>query len=388
MRVLVAGRNASLLAAIARTFTNDLHTATAASVAECMNLLGETEFDLVIACEKLADGSGLQVLSHVAMNSPDTLRIFAARPATLHALKGELGLFGLFRTLPYPIDMRKLSAAIKLGQGCLEGEVPLSIRHVVLQDDAGPDVAEPPAAPAPEPHLAPPAHSTPAPRSAPPAPATRPAPAVSSAPAPNPAPPERIESPPGPPVRDPSQSAAFQRALAKRNATRLEAVNRARRREPGTSEESLAQLARLNTSARRIREPRSGRHSKRTALFVGSGVFVALAVGVLTFALLNANNSVLRTSNARAAPVHQHLVADTSFAPPPRDAAHPFSSPVVDQVAATQPGAATVTAPEETDGPDYGRTHGAADEPEPDHPGPPQPNPPPGPSEPPSEDQD
>jgi hypothetical protein len=383
MRVLVAGRNASLLAAIARTFTNDLNTAAAASVADCIDLLGQTEFDLVIACEKLADGLGLQVLSHVAMNSPDTLRIFAARPATLHMLKGELGLFGLFRTLPYPIDMRKLSAAIKLGQACLEGEAPLSIGHVVLQDDVGPEVAEPPAAPPPEERVA----RAPSPAAAPAA-ATGPAPAASSASAPSPAPPRRTESAPGPPVRDPSQSAAFQRALAKRNATKLEALDRARRREPSTSEESLAQLARLNASARPIREPRNGRHSKRTALFVGSGVFVALAVGILTFALLNASNSVLRTSNAQAAPVHQHLVANTSFPPPPREAAHPFSSPAVDQVAATEPGAATVTVSDETDGPDYGRAHGVVDEPEPDHPGPPQPNPPPGPSEPPSEDQD
>jgi hypothetical protein len=114
---------------------------------------------------------------------------------------------------------------------------------------------------------------------------------------------------------------------------------------------------------------------------------VALAVGILTFALLNANNSVLRTSNARAAPV-QHLVAGTSFPPTPQETAHPFSTPAVNQVAATGPAEAAVTVPEETDGPDYGRPHGAADDPEPDHPGPPQPNPPPGPSEPPSEDQD
>src|SRR6201994_318922 len=118
MRVLVAGRNAKELAQAAGTFANDLQIHTAATKAACLALLQRAEFDLIVACETLADGSGLEVLSHVAVETPNTLRIFAARPATLELLKGELGLFGLFRTLPYPINFRQLWAAMQLARSC------------------------------------------------------------------------------------------------------------------------------------------------------------------------------------------------------------------------------------------------------------------------------
>jgi hypothetical protein len=121
MRVLVAGRNAKVLAKAAGTFANDLEIHTAATKAACLTLRGWVEFDLIVACETLSDGSGLEVSSHVAVNTPNTLRVFAARPATLTLLKGELGLFGLFRTLPYPINLRKLWAAISLArQACVD----------------------------------------------------------------------------------------------------------------------------------------------------------------------------------------------------------------------------------------------------------------------------
>jgi len=141
MRVLVAGRNAKVLAKAAGTFANDLEIHTAATKAACLALLGRLEFDLIVACETLTDGSGLEVLSHVAVNTPNTLRIFAARPATLVLLKGELGLFGLFRTLPYPINFRKLWAAISLArEACVEDAVAAAeppVRHVVLEETWG-----------------------------------------------------------------------------------------------------------------------------------------------------------------------------------------------------------------------------------------------------------
>src|SRR5882757_680765 len=136
MRVLVAGRNAKVLAKAAGTFANDLQIHTAATKAACLALLQRTEFDLIIACETLGDGSGLEVLSHVAVNTPNTLRIFAARPSTLNLLKGELGLF---RTLPYPINFRKLWSALNLARTCCPGaesrpqtQTP-RVRHVVLE---------------------------------------------------------------------------------------------------------------------------------------------------------------------------------------------------------------------------------------------------------------
>ena len=134
MRVLVAGRNAKVLAKAAGTFVHDLEIHTAATKAACFALLQRVEFDLIVACETLGDGSGLEVLSHVAVNTPNTLRIFAARPATLNLLKGELGLFGLFRTLPYPINFQKLWAAINLARGACDEPAPTAPSSSPMQD--------------------------------------------------------------------------------------------------------------------------------------------------------------------------------------------------------------------------------------------------------------
>src|ERR1700733_7716771 len=138
MRVLVAGRNAKVLATTAGAFANDLQIETAATKAASFALLERTEFDLIVACETLGDGSGLEVLSHVAVNAPNTLRIFAARPSTLNLLKGELGLFGLYRTLPYPINFRKLWAALSLARStCADGQPARAgngVKHVVLEE--------------------------------------------------------------------------------------------------------------------------------------------------------------------------------------------------------------------------------------------------------------
>jgi hypothetical protein len=55
----------------------------------------QRHFDVVVACEKLADYTGLELLSEVEATSPATLRIFAARPDSLRRLGKRLDLFGL-----------------------------------------------------------------------------------------------------------------------------------------------------------------------------------------------------------------------------------------------------------------------------------------------------
>ncbi len=81
------------------------------------------EFDLVVISDKLADGPGLRLLGQIARDSPDTLRIFAARRSRLQLLKGKLGPFGLFRTLAYPIEPQRLLSALTLARAGLEIEV-------------------------------------------------------------------------------------------------------------------------------------------------------------------------------------------------------------------------------------------------------------------------
>jgi hypothetical protein len=237
MRLLVAGRNAKALARAAGAFADDLTIETAATRVAAIALLERAQFDLILACEKLGDGSGLEVLSHVVVNAPDTLRIFAARPSTLNLLKGELGLFGLFRTLPYPINFRKVWSAIDLVRSsCVESEVSPQARRQA-----------------------------------------RPTPPIDASPGPR------------PPTRIP-ESAAFKRALARRNEAK-------RRRDPSVTNESLAQLAQLVTTRRPTLDSRAtpGRR-KRTALFVGSAVFVAGTATLLTFFMLSSNNSIGRSA--------------------------------------------------------------------------------------------
>jgi DNA-binding NarL/FixJ family response regulator len=124
MRVLIADRNARLLESISLTFGQQFSIHTASTLERCGDLLRQGEFDLAIVSEKLADGRGLQLLGQIARSSPDTLRIFAARRSRLQLLKGRLGPFGLFRTLPYPIDAQKLLSALTLARAGLEIDLP------------------------------------------------------------------------------------------------------------------------------------------------------------------------------------------------------------------------------------------------------------------------
>jgi ActR/RegA family two-component response regulator len=136
MRVLIADRNARLLESISRTFAPQFRIQTATSSEDCNALLQQGEFDLAVISEKLADGPGLQLLGQIARDSPDTLRIFAARRSRLQLLKGKLGPFGLFRTLAYPIDPQKLLSALTLARTGLEIDVPVSAPLQAIRGDS------------------------------------------------------------------------------------------------------------------------------------------------------------------------------------------------------------------------------------------------------------
>src|SRR5215469_14876591 len=91
MRVLIADRNAWLLESIARAFAHQFSIQTATTHEHCNELLARGEFALAVISEKLADGPGLRLLGQIARNSPDTLRVLAARDSRLQLLRGKLG---------------------------------------------------------------------------------------------------------------------------------------------------------------------------------------------------------------------------------------------------------------------------------------------------------
>ncbi|HEU4624208.1 MAG TPA: hypothetical protein VFS52_05560 [Steroidobacteraceae bacterium] len=109
MRVLVADQEPEMLEAIARVFEVDVAT----TKATCIDLLRANHFDVIVACERLEDGSGLELLSQVGQRWPHVIRILAIEPERRAMLRGRLGPFKLFETLSYPIDEQKLEAALE-----------------------------------------------------------------------------------------------------------------------------------------------------------------------------------------------------------------------------------------------------------------------------------
>ena len=136
MRILVADQNALLLAAIAGTFGRHCAMVTATTREACLEHLAQERFDVVVACEKLRDYTGLELLSEIETIAPQTLRIFSAPPAQLARLGSRLDQFGLLGTLSYPIDARKLLLALKVARTRMPAKpAPPKVRHVVLESE-------------------------------------------------------------------------------------------------------------------------------------------------------------------------------------------------------------------------------------------------------------
>ncbi len=98
-----------MLERVARAFDVD----TATSKATCVDLMRANPFDVLVASERLADGSGLELLSHVTSRWPDTLRVLAIEPQRLKLLRGKLAPFRLHAAIRYPIDEDELEASLK-----------------------------------------------------------------------------------------------------------------------------------------------------------------------------------------------------------------------------------------------------------------------------------
>ena len=192
------------------------------------------------------------------------------------------------------------------------------------------------------------------------------------------------------------ESEAFKRALAKRNAAKLESnadmsavevlgaarqshetvEGGERRREPRMSNDSLAQLARLTITRRPTYDSRSTpRGKKRAAFFVGSGVFAAATAAVLTFFMMNENNSM----------GHSRLPLVASIEHPVSQKVFPWQ-PAPQQPTGTLALRSEATASAAADMEVQAEAASDASAVEPGHPGPPPPNPPPPPAEPPSAD--
>jgi DNA-binding NarL/FixJ family response regulator len=108
MRVLICDQESEMLETVARWFEVD----TATSKATCVDLMRANPFDVVVASERLSDGSGLELLSHIATRWPNTLRVLVIEPERLRLLRGKLAPFRLHATMRYPIEEDELEAVL------------------------------------------------------------------------------------------------------------------------------------------------------------------------------------------------------------------------------------------------------------------------------------
>jgi CheY-like chemotaxis protein len=108
MRVLICDQESEMLETVARWFEVD----TATSKVTCIDLMRANPFDVVIASERLSDGSGLELLSHIAARWPDTLRVLVIEPERLRLLRGKLAPFRLDATMRYPIEEDELETVL------------------------------------------------------------------------------------------------------------------------------------------------------------------------------------------------------------------------------------------------------------------------------------
>ena len=145
MRVVLVDHDPAVLSAAARALQGLIDCVQVTSKSDCLARLREGGYDIVVACERLADGSGLDLLATLGMSEPDVLRIFAADGERLKKLGGHLAPFKLFDTIGYPLDSMQLRSAMALAIAergdLLSGE----FENIVLGSDPLPEdtAAEP-----------------------------------------------------------------------------------------------------------------------------------------------------------------------------------------------------------------------------------------------------
>jgi TonB family protein len=327
MRVLIVDQDSSLLTAITRSLGEHFTIDAVTTKADCLDLVRVNEFEVIVAGERLADGSGLELLGQLVKLRPNMIRIFAAERERLKLLKGRLGPFGLFRTLSYPIEPRQLLAALSAAGGTEEAEDTENVQHVALGDDAPEKPARAPAptrpAPAPSRNSHPKTNSAPPPRQQTPQHAAR-------------IPGRRVRAAQSPRVSPAAMATPAQTAAADSAPTRPSSPQTARRPAARTPDPPGS---RLRTSARpaddsaseasRVASAARAKNSqlpevtgkKRRAFLVGAGVVVILGVMGIAYKLFAANEeSVTATTGVSVVPTPHfpaqvvNLVADTETA--------------------------------------------------------------------------
>ncbi|HEU4780766.1 MAG TPA: TonB family protein [Steroidobacteraceae bacterium] len=134
MRVLLVDHDSEGLETIARAIRGVLELDCVTSKGDALLLLRQNTYDVLIACERAVDGSGLDLLGRTTRTAVPLKRIFAAAPERLQLLGPRLAPFKVQRTINYPIDLEELWLAIAQVTGGPNDETDGTIERVVLDE--------------------------------------------------------------------------------------------------------------------------------------------------------------------------------------------------------------------------------------------------------------
>jgi TonB family protein len=149
MRVLLVDHDSEGLETIARAIRGVLELDCVTSKGDALLLLRQNTYDVLIACERAVDGSGLDLLGRTTRTAVPLKRIFAAAPERLQLLGPRLAPFKVQRTINYPIDLEELWLAIAQVTGGPNDETDGTIERVVLDERGIPSAGTTPRAPIP-----------------------------------------------------------------------------------------------------------------------------------------------------------------------------------------------------------------------------------------------
>lgn len=135
MKVLIVDHDTAALQAAVRGLGGFFEALVAVSKNDCLARIREGGIAIVVACERLTDGSGLDLLATLGKNDPEVLRIFAADAERLKKLGGHLAPFKLFDTIAYPLDPLQLKSALALAMAQIGDAASGEFENIVLEDD-------------------------------------------------------------------------------------------------------------------------------------------------------------------------------------------------------------------------------------------------------------
>jgi DNA-binding NtrC family response regulator len=109
MKTLLADIDAAMLQHCVARIGARQQLSLATSKAQALELLRHGPgFEVVVACDRLEDGSGLALLDDVHARWPHLTRVFCIDPRRLALVRSRLSAFRLRHTLSYPLIPAKL----------------------------------------------------------------------------------------------------------------------------------------------------------------------------------------------------------------------------------------------------------------------------------------